>query len=669
MNALMSLLSIGLIIYSIFSVIVYYSRRSDSKSAMKSLLTSEPHRQLTDDERAIVAELSPKEGIQPDVYYIEGEFARHGLHTQNGEVWHDAIGGIEVELPYSSKLFLAQANKAEVIAFDKKKMLVISLNEQFTLTEGYKVAQAEKRRDQQWQQGEPGEIKDDTLLNYITDNQLTDELGNQLNYKILNHREETQAEREYRYHPGFKIFASIFLAIGFICLIQTNFIDFRGNVFGLISLITFLIGLFLLLKNRKLQKPRRVNLVQGILYQDDDDKEIYLGGHRLVVPEGWKAQLELSKRERVYDITTDYHLLRANELSVDRQKTKRVFWGKHVLPALVGIIALICGLGIFNQIKADWYYTLNFIKGNTPTTYTSAADLKNNLPKAGMLVTLKGPYRCWLSKSNDKIRNSCHVQLYGAPQKIAEPLKIDPNIKELINTEWFKKAHLNVFTKLYLSRLARKNHKYINFNSLSSLVNPSEFVQLLEIVCEKKYSDCAQAKSQFAELFHVDSWDEAQDKALSRKTSIFKNSAKNNLEYSLKNIGDEYAKAINQKLLSRLYQQSKQGILISLTPTTGIDTYMVSKQLYHPWDTLLFNQKLAVGDIAQTSPDHEVTGIITSAEKGQPIKINNRYQYPLDYPDQYLISVIFMILASILALWQSILLIWRLNRRDKQIIS
>ncbi|MFM2479436.1 IgaA/UmoB family intracellular growth attenuator [Celerinatantimonas sp. MCCC 1A17872] len=636
---------------------------------MKSLLTSEPHRELTNAEKTIVAQLKPKEGVKPEVYYLEGEFTRYGISSsQGGEVWHDAIGGVEVELPYSSRLFLTQSNKAEVIAFDKKKMLVISLNEQFTLIEGYEVDQIEQSQNKQWQQGTPGEIKDDTLLNYVTDNQLGDGLEHQLKYKIINNREETQAEREYRYHPGFKILASIFLAIGFGCLIQADFNQTSGQIFGLVSLVTFILGLFLLIKNKKLQEPKQVNLVQGVLYQDDDSN-VYLGGNKLIVPAGWENRLELSKRERIYDITTDYHLLRANELSIDQAGLKQVFWGKHVLPALVGIIAVIIGLGTFNQIKADWYYTLNFIKGDTPKTYASVADFNNHPPKAGTLIKLKGSYRCWLDKEDGEIENNCNIQLYGTDKKLAEPLKLDSNIQKLSDTPWFEKAHLSVFAKMYLMELAKKRHGYVDFNSLLRFAHPVEFIQLIDKVCESNLKDCKQIKSEFSDLIHADNWDEAKKMAASGKKGLFKRSSKSNLEYDWKQIKDEYAKDLRDKLLTRLYQQTHQGVLISLTPFTGVDDSSWRYSRYQPWKSLLFNQKLAVGEIATTPQDNEVIGIVSSAQQHHPIEINNRYSYPFNQPNNYLITIIFMFLATILAIWQIILLIWRLNKKDKQLTA
>ncbi|CAG9296352.1 hypothetical protein [Celerinatantimonas diazotrophica] len=93
-------------------------------------------------------------------------------------------------------------------------------------------------------------------------------------------------------------------------------------------------------------------------------------------------------------------------------------------------------------------------------------DFKRHPPKAGTLIKLKGPYRRWLEKSGNKI----------------------------------EKAHLSIFAKIYLMKLAKKHHKYINFNSLQRLTHPAELAQLLNGVCENHFKGCQQAQSKFSDI-------------------------------------------------------------------------------------------------------------------------------------------------------------------------
>jgi hypothetical protein len=84
MDTVIILLKVGLILYAIYSFIVYATRRSGNKSALKDFRERPVLRRITDEEKSALQPFLIGQGIaiEDDVRELSGAFLRHGLQTQ-----------------------------------------------------------------------------------------------------------------------------------------------------------------------------------------------------------------------------------------------------------------------------------------------------------------------------------------------------------------------------------------------------------------------------------------------------------------------------------------------------------------------------------------------------------------------------------------------------------
>lgn len=158
MDTVIIVLKVGLILYAIYSFIVYASRRSGNKSALKGFRDRPVLRRITDEEKSALQPFLMGQGltVEDDVRELSGAFLRHGLQSQGSSTEHDTIGDVDVLLPYDAIEYVEAYNEALVV-LSKKCAVVIRVNG-FDLLEGRQRAQRQQAQDAQWKRGEPGAL-------------------------------------------------------------------------------------------------------------------------------------------------------------------------------------------------------------------------------------------------------------------------------------------------------------------------------------------------------------------------------------------------------------------------------------------------------------------------------------------------------------------------------
>lgn len=454
MQSLQLLLSVGLIIYSIYSVIVYVSRRSGNKGALRQLReTGQPVRRLTTEERVylqpfLVNPFKPGKSVElrsDEVYALSGEFLRHGLSVSNGgETMHDTLGGIDVVLPYDARNFLGETNNAEVV-LTEKFAIVVRLNEIFDLQGGRERAQLEQLQEQQWNAGQTGELprygENDGAPEEGAASEAEPDIGL---VRILGQRDETAAEAAARNHPGWGWLATLALFPAFVLLMIAGHND---NFWPwLVPALLFLaLALWLIWHRRRAAARRKVNRVQGklslITLQDPANSklvrsQLFLGDKfPIVMPGHWQAEAKVPVDSQVTleMRVDDYSVVRfGKELSIDteEQRFPSVYWGRHLTLAMAGI-AMLLAAWIFNDhIAADLAHVRAGLLSGEPQTLTQADQLIARPPTAGTMLHLQAQVRCRIpaATGNTPPAIDCRQVRWGGTAPRVEAPDIDEDL-------------------------------------------------------------------------------------------------------------------------------------------------------------------------------------------------------------------------------------------------
>lgn len=343
----MSFLLLGkllLLAFSVWSLLAYYSRRSDDKMRLREVAsTHRAVRSLTPDEQAA---LQPLLGMPPtpgkplvlkstDVIRLYGPAATHSLTIQGHTTEHRSIGGVEVLLPFDAIDHLREHNEAEVVLTDRCAV-VIGLNGSFDLLQAREGARLKQLADQHWTQGTSGTTSNEGLPG---DGDL----------RVLKQRTESDLEREARRSKVSWGLACGLLMVGLAALMASHVDD--ASWFWLPSLIALpgaLLVLRWLLIHRRQPQAAKVNCAQGSLMQVSvmapgssvSTQRNVLGSSQAVeFPHHWLPFVQLGAAQVSMDVRlSDQQVLRYRHLSVDEEQRRfpRVLWGHHLLLAVVG---------------------------------------------------------------------------------------------------------------------------------------------------------------------------------------------------------------------------------------------------------------------------------------------------------------------------------------------
>lgn len=515
MGSLHLLFVVGVLVYSIINVISYLSKRSDNKGALQRLLTQrQPDRQMSSEELSavqpfLVNPLKPSKIaplVNEGVYRISGEYERHGIKTSNGgESMHDTLNGVDVVLPYDCREFMQPWNKAEVV-LTEKFAIVIRLNDEFDLMGGRERSLLKQKQEQQWSAGQTGELPDTGFTAGLNENAAEEaaELKDIAQVRILGQRQETPAEVELRVNAGVGWVPALLLIPAFILLVIAGHVEVYGW-WLLPSLVIFAPALYFIWWPRR-GTPRKVNRVEGCLttvslpnpYNSASSRnQLFLGDKfPIVLPPFW-AKWTIIPADRVVDVdmrVDDYSVVRlGNGLSLDKEQCQfpAVYWGRHLLWAMIAFVMLgIAALNI-DHMGADITHVRAALQGGTSTTLNQPAQVLANPPSTGSLVHIKGQANCQIAAAegvNPMPLDCSNVRWGGAIPKLTA-VNVTPELLSVYNGDILQAQHDSMMESVLRMKMAAESGDYGVYNSVPSILRITQFSALVKAVqqaCEGK---------------------------------------------------------------------------------------------------------------------------------------------------------------------------------------
>ncbi|EKE75172.1 IgaA/UmoB family intracellular growth attenuator [Gallaecimonas xiamenensis] len=632
MEALHLILTLFVIGMSIFSLISYSSRRADSRASREQLLAKDKHhRLLTQEEQQLIAELDKADwqSTHQQVFYLKGEYLGHGL--EGGEM-HRTIGGVEVVLPFDALNHVTEDNLAEVVNTDGKKMLVVSLNDSFTLAGGKADQAAREVSNERWQQGAVGVLNDDS------------ELPEEWQVKVLSSRQESLEERQLRYSPSWKIVTALLLAASLACLAWSN----DDPLFwGIPALVFLALALWAYSRKRALPEPLKVNYVEGVLRKVNG---FYLVGNmEAYVPPEWHESKLLTGQIERFEMRTDHQLMQVPRLGLTHKPKKPAAWVHHLVLGLTALVMLGLGLINFSSPKADLFYSWHWLMGTEATNYHSLAELKAKPPAVGDWVYLRGKARCWGRYGYSG--SPCETLLFGAPEDLGPLPEASAAWRELLESQWFEKASLSSSEQLYLTMLAVQSGRHFDPSSLRTLTDPNKLVLLVERACA---SGCDYATQTLTELMDED-WSTLLEKARKGELEpvLLNSSRAAQVSRSLDNEADTEMRQLANQSWHQLEGKASLGQLLEVWPSP----------LYWPTETAAsdYQSYLALKKMAGPEGQESIAVPAVVIANGERLVLDSGYY--MDRPWPFLSGGLYLALSALLALCQ-LLLAWRGARRQ-----
>jgi hypothetical protein len=415
--------------YSVYSLIVYAARRTESRQARHAHQAhSTPVRTLTPAEREALKVMpeapgAPLVGLpnSDDVFALKGAYRAHGITVQGHTTWHHTIDDVEVVFPFDAQQYAAEVCEAEVV-YCGGKALVLRLASGFELLEGAERFKHRKRQLDRWAAGAPG------LLPPSSDG--TEQQPSEI--EVVGQRDETAREMAARNPLGHGLLAACLLVPDLVALLIGAYLEPEDALPWLIGGgLCALGGLYLFWRQPQPGKAGRVNRVRAplkvrLLPQQDGSMAagpFILGDLlELQVPDRWREAMVACTKERPeMDVRLDdLKLLRFEHLSVEGEVklVPPVFWGRHLTLALVGA-AFALPLFFIVPLLRDGQLVTALIRQGQPVKITDAQALQSAPPASHTLVTLSGKAHCEVHTG----KLDCTVLRWGAqtPEVPAPP--------------------------------------------------------------------------------------------------------------------------------------------------------------------------------------------------------------------------------------------------------
>lgn len=482
MDTVIIVLKVGLILYAIYSLIVYASRRSGNKSALKGFRDRPVLRRITDEEKSALQPFLMGQGltVEDDVRELSGAFLRHGLQSQGSSTEHDTIGDVDVLLPYDAIEYVEAYNEALVV-LSKKCAVVIRVNG-FDLLEGRQRAQRQQAQDAQWKRGEPGalpsldDVEPDAAASVASDPDARYKRGEVV---ILNQRAETPEEVESRVGRGSGWGSALVWLLAFALLWLATWDATRAAQAYLLGagLIAGLCAAWLFVRRPSgtsaERHPQQVNRVRGMLNEiavvnagNVAIKRVglFLGDKLSVaLPSHW-AHAPSTPYGEVIEAE-----LRASDCSAvsfgdkwsvadEWRRFRPAYWGRHLLHLLVGLLALAAlALSLPDpraDLRGDLALVAQSVLHEEAPAYTDAAQLAAQPPKWGSLVSLKGEGRCEIGMGGHGDGNrtapvvDCTQVRWNGQAPVVPELKIPESIVALGSPDFIRASENGIAASL-----------------------------------------------------------------------------------------------------------------------------------------------------------------------------------------------------------------------------
>jgi hypothetical protein len=482
MDTVIIVLKVGLILYAIYSLIVYATRRSGNRSALKDFQSAPVLRRITDEEKSALQPFLIGQGLtaDDDVRELTGAFVRHGLQSQGSSTEHDTIGDVDVLLPYDAIDFVEPYNEALVV-LSKKCAVVIRLNS-FDLLEGRQRAQRQQAQDKQWKRGEVGALPSidgepaedgiDSLAPGMASEAASAASAVNPNARfergevdILSQRTETPDEVASRVGRGQGWASALVWLVAFILLWLATWDATRGAHAYLLSagLLAGVCAVWLFVRRSSdtafERQPQPVNRVRGMLNQiavvnasNASIKRVgmFIGDKlSFVLPADWANATDLPYGEVIEAElrTSDYSAVSFGDkwsVADEWRRFRPVFWGRHLLHLLIGLLAAIALVLSAPDPRGELALVVQWFSHEKSPTYTDAQQLADNPPKWASYVSVRGEGRCEIDLAGKSADNravpvvDCATVRWNGSAPVVPDLKIPESIQALASPDFIR---------------------------------------------------------------------------------------------------------------------------------------------------------------------------------------------------------------------------------------
>lgn len=488
MDTVILLLKVALILYAIYSLIVYASRRSGNRDALRHFRGTPVLRRITDEEKSALQPFLMGQGltVDDDVRELGGAFLRHGLQSQGSSTEHDTIGEVDVLLPYDAIEYIEPHNQALVV-LGKKCAVVIRVNG-FDLLEGRQRAQRQQAQDKQWKRGEVGalpnidEIAQDGPA-FAAAAAAASAVGaadpvaryQRGEVDILSQRTETPEEVASRMGRGGG-WASAFAWLAAFVLLWVATWEATRDVHAYLlgaGLLAALGAVWLFARKPSatapVRAPQPVNRVRGMLNQIAvvnasnvavQKVGLFIGDKlSLVLPSHWNDAATVPCGEVIEAElrTSDFSAVSFGErwsVSDEWRRFRPVYWGRHLLHLLIGLLAIGAFALSAPDLRGEAARVAQWLTHGTNPTYADATPLADNPPKWGSLVHAQGKGRCEIDMDGRGADGhtmpdiDCTTVRWNGSAPVVPDLAIAPSVLALAGPEFIRASESGMAASL-----------------------------------------------------------------------------------------------------------------------------------------------------------------------------------------------------------------------------
>ncbi len=475
MDTVILLLKVGLILYAIYSFIVYASRRSGNRGALKHFRGTPVLRRITDEEKSALQPFLIGQGLtaEDDVRELSGAFVRHGLQSQGASTEHDTIGDVDVLLPYDAFDYIESHNQALVV-LSKKCAVVIRVNG-FDLLEGRQRAQRQQAQDKQWKRGEVGALPNIDEIALGADTPVPAPAAASLasdatarfqrgEVDILAQRTETPEEVADRIGRGGAWVSALAWLAAFLLLWAATWDASRdlhayllaaGLCFGLLAVWLFV---------RKpsatsaVRVPQPVNRVRGMLNQIAvvnasnaavQRVGVFIGDKlSLTLPSHWNNEQTVPYGEVIEAElrTGDFTAVSFGErwsVADEWRRFRPVYWGRHVLHLLIGLLAIGALTVSAPDLRGDAALIAQWFTHDKSPAYSDANPLTDNPPPWGSIASMEGQARCEIDMGAHTSGHAipaidCTTVRWAGKAPVVPALDIAPSVLALAEPDFIR---------------------------------------------------------------------------------------------------------------------------------------------------------------------------------------------------------------------------------------
>lgn len=413
MHGFLALAQIGILIFALLALILFFSRQHAAHHKWREFLASaQPVRQLSPAEKAAITRAFKHARLRSDaVYVLEGAASTHSLSTNYATDTRLLIAGMEVRLFPQWALYVQEHNRLEVaVAKRGGAAIPISMN-------GVSLAQALERKAEhkgvRYTVDATPVDTGDTGISATALSSQPSEPAATAEAVERSRRTETAEETVLRLtRSSNNAGAVLLLAIGLAGLLGAALLPPAWQIAGLIPGLLAAWAIWKMLRTWRAPRPGKpitlrtlsgpLGLMQTSSANDRDptlSTHLCIGQTPLEYPQEWKiALLKNPQGEHRVEVTDSGRVVRHDALSLYDQKRSVpvVRWGRYLALVIGAVPLLAASFLLIQPVAPALQAAMARMQGQTRVLAADSPEaLRQAQPRPGDLLTLQGTAQCF----------------------------------------------------------------------------------------------------------------------------------------------------------------------------------------------------------------------------------------------------------------------------------